>query len=200
MSKEPTITNPETTTPPAQHKDPCNRPLCERHALPTGEDRHLCPSCQNPERPVKDYRAISLIQPWAWCILHAGKNIENRDWLLEGIWPRRVLIHASKAQNPHEYQRVQGVLEALEIPGLPPAEQLGYGGFVGSVLVTGVRPNRDDHDEVWAARQGYGYTLALPRAFSRIIPYRGKPGFFKVPPHVVEGIQAQLASAEGGAR
>jgi hypothetical protein len=25
-------------------------------------------------------RALSIRQPWAWAILHAGKDIENRDW------------------------------------------------------------------------------------------------------------------------
>lgn len=24
--------------------------------------------------------ALSIRQPWAWAILHAGKDIENRDW------------------------------------------------------------------------------------------------------------------------
>ena len=25
-------------------------------------------------------KALSIRQPWAWAILHAGKDIENRDW------------------------------------------------------------------------------------------------------------------------
>ena len=25
-------------------------------------------------------KALSIRQPWAWLILHAGKDIENRDW------------------------------------------------------------------------------------------------------------------------
>lgn len=38
--------------------------------------------------------ALSIRQPWAWAILHAGKRIENRDW--RGCKYRGpVLIHAS---------------------------------------------------------------------------------------------------------
>jgi hypothetical protein len=29
-------------------------------------------------RPIT--KALSIRQPWAWLILHAGKDIENRDW------------------------------------------------------------------------------------------------------------------------
>jgi len=39
-------------------------------------------------------RAISLRQPWAWCLLH-GKDVENRDWWMPQFkgW---LLIHAGK--------------------------------------------------------------------------------------------------------
>ena len=38
-------------------------------------------------------KALSIRQPWAWLILHGGKDIENRTWAtkLRG----RVLIHAA---------------------------------------------------------------------------------------------------------
>ena len=40
-------------------------------------------------------KALSIRQPWAWAILHAGKRVENRDW--QGCHYRGpLLIHASK--------------------------------------------------------------------------------------------------------
>jgi hypothetical protein len=42
-------------------------------------------------------RAITLHQPWAWAVAHAGKNVENRTW---GPSPamigERVAIHAGQ--------------------------------------------------------------------------------------------------------
>lgn len=43
-------------------------------------------------------KAISIQQPWAWAILHAGKDVENRTWRTTYRGP--VAIHASKAVDP----------------------------------------------------------------------------------------------------
>jgi hypothetical protein len=41
-------------------------------------------------------KALSIRQPWAWAILHAGKRIENRDWR-SCYYRGPILIHASKS-------------------------------------------------------------------------------------------------------
>jgi hypothetical protein len=42
-------------------------------------------------------KALSLIQPWAWAILHAGKRLENRDWRPpRDLWGQRIALHAGK--------------------------------------------------------------------------------------------------------
>lgn len=51
---------------------------------------------QTTEFPVS---ALSVRQPWAWAIIYAGKDIENRGHV--AIWkgdmkPKRIAIHASK--------------------------------------------------------------------------------------------------------
>lgn len=41
-------------------------------------------------------RALSLWQPWAWAVLHAGKKIENRTaWKHAPRWRGEFLIHAA---------------------------------------------------------------------------------------------------------
>ena len=40
-------------------------------------------------------RCLSVRQPWAWLILHAGKDVENRTWSHPFRGP--VYIHASSA-------------------------------------------------------------------------------------------------------
>jgi len=46
--------------------------------------------------------ALSIRQPWAYLIIHAGKDVENREW------PTRVrgniLIHAGKTMTRADYQ------------------------------------------------------------------------------------------------
>lgn len=39
-------------------------------------------------------KAISINQPWAWCIVNGYKPIENRDWATQ--FRGTVLIHAGK--------------------------------------------------------------------------------------------------------
>ncbi len=72
--------------------------------------------------------ALSIRQPWAWHILHSGKDIENRDWPTR--FRGRVLIHASKGMTRAEYEVGQDPLWASGGPTieLPPFEQLERGG------------------------------------------------------------------------
>lgn len=39
-------------------------------------------------------KCLSIRQPWAWAILYAGKDIENRTWFTYHRGP--FLLHASK--------------------------------------------------------------------------------------------------------
>jgi len=49
-----------------------------------------------PNLPV-----LSIRQPWAWAIVHAGKDIENRNWPTR--FRGRFLIHAAKGCTREEY-------------------------------------------------------------------------------------------------
>src|SRR5262245_59918085 len=46
--------------------------------------------------------ALSIRQPWCWAILHAGKDVENRNW--RTIFRGRFAIHAAKGMTRDEYQ------------------------------------------------------------------------------------------------
>ena len=45
---------------------------------------------------------ISVRQPWAWLIMNAGKDIENRTWRTDVRG--RVLIHAAKGVTKDEWR------------------------------------------------------------------------------------------------
>jgi hypothetical protein len=120
-------------------------------------------------------KALSIRQPWAWLILNAGKDIENRDWPTH--FRGRFLIHASKGMTHDEYE---GGLDTLyEIDKrlhLPPFEILERGGIVGTaVLVDCVRKS----ESPWFFGE-YGFELrdAFPLPFR---PFKGALGFFEVP-------------------
>ena len=42
-------------------------------------------------------KALTVKQPWAWAIIHGGKDVENRSWM-PNLGPRgmRIAIHAGK--------------------------------------------------------------------------------------------------------
>ena len=47
-------------------------------------------------------KAVSVHQPWAWAILHAGKNVENRTWATRHCGP--LLIHAAWSRRSYDRQ------------------------------------------------------------------------------------------------
>ena len=48
-------------------------------------------------------QALTVHQPWAWAVCHAGRNLENRDWRPPPyIAHRSIAIHASRRWTRHE--------------------------------------------------------------------------------------------------
>ena len=84
--------------------------------------------------------ALSVRQPWAWAIIHAGKDIENRSWqaVNHGLRQRgRIAIHASKGMGKAEYEDARDTIEANGAK-CPDAHKLLRGGIIGSVEVVDV--------------------------------------------------------------
>ncbi len=122
-------------------------------------------------------KALSIRQPWAWAIIHAGKDIENRNWSTK--FRGRFLVHASQGMTRNEYGDFADFMRVgpfPRMPALPAFEQLARGGIVGSIdLIDCVK---DDHDSPWFFGP-YGFVLANaePLPFT---PLKGKLGFFDV--------------------
>lgn len=123
--------------------------------------------------------ALSIRQPWAWLILHAGKDIENRDWPTDRRG--RFLIHAGKGMTQNEYINaaltLRDVRQDIE---LPPFEQLERGGIVGSVELV-------DCVVQWPSPWffgDYGFVLRNPQP-GPFVPFKGQLGFFNVPDDVL---------------
>jgi len=126
-------------------------------------------------------KALSIRQPWAWLILNAGKDIENRDWC---TWFRGcVLIHASKGMTRAEYEEALHTAHMVSrsrpfISGLklPEFSDLHRGGIVGWAEITDCVVKSDSP---WFFGR-YGFVLRNPRQLT-FMPYKGALGLFDVP-------------------
>lgn len=122
---------------------------------------------------------LSIRQPWAWLILHAGKDIENREWPTK--FRGKFLIHAGKDCTKEEYwDAIQTAAMAFKgtqysVQGIPALDQIQRGGIVGSVeLIACVRGSTSK----WFFGS-YGFALRNPQPLP-FHPMKGQLGFFKV--------------------
>lgn len=126
-------------------------------------------------------KAISIRQPWAWAILNASKDIENRNWptRLRGT----VAIHAAKGMTRNEYDdfcelRGEIVSAGWESDVIVPAyEDLVRGAIVGTVEIVDCVQRSGSP---WFFGE-YGFVLRNPLALVEPIPCRGALGFWDVP-------------------
>lgn len=81
--------------------------------------------------------ALSVRQPWAWAIVHAGKDIENRSAaaVRHGMKPGRIAIHASRGMTRDEYERAAAFMESIDVV-CPRPDALVRGAIIGAVTVT----------------------------------------------------------------
>lgn len=119
-------------------------------------------------------RALSIRQPWAWLVLHGGKDVENRSWSTN--FRGRAYIHASQDMTRREYDEARYFASRVN-PSLvlPRMEELQKGGIVGSVDITGSVPSSDS---AWFTGP-YGFVLSDPRPMD-LFPCKGKLFFFNV--------------------
>lgn len=148
-------------------------------------------------------KALSIKQPWAWAILHAGKDVENRDW--KGGYRGVVAIHASKtllARDVEDFEAFTGRNRILKTavkragwPDVTPAT----GAIVGLAQITDCK---DWSPSPWAVG-AYCFDLADVFALPEPIPMLGALGFWeldnphlrvtgKTPPDVEAAIRTQV--------
>jgi hypothetical protein len=156
-------------------------------------------------------KALSIRQPWAWAILHAGKDVENRDWYTP--FRGKFAIHAAKGMTKDEYREAMAYIRHRFVANVlrnPVTVQLGEGrlslasgelvtpGFseitrgaiVGVAYVT---------DCVQACNspwfQGlWGFEIENVIALPEPIPCKGALGFWDAPEVIVQ----QIASSALG--
>jgi hypothetical protein len=158
----------------------------ERHSIAPAitEKAHSPALDQGPETdentPVDDRwmrKAISVRQPWAWAIIHGGKDVENRTrrdpWL--GAIGQRVWIHAAKTVETYDYGEVR------RLAGATPPEPLPIGALIGSVLIHDVHHERECGGwgcSKWSQPDQWHIVVRDPVPLVESIPCRGALGLF----------------------
>lgn len=122
-------------------------------------------------------KVLVIRQPWAWAIIHAGKDIENRSWNTNVRG--RFLVAAAKGMTKAEYGAFMDFVYSRQIktvPLIPAADELQRGGIIGSVeLVDCI-----DHTKSKWYEGEYGFLLRDPMPLP-FRPIKGRLGFFEEP-------------------
>jgi hypothetical protein len=112
-------------------------------------------------------KALSLIQPWAWLVVHGGKDIENRVWNthLRGEF----LIHASKGMTAADFevawQMARRISQNLAWKlldarnGALPGAVISRGGIVGVAELVDVLAPTDTPTVPWHVAGQFGFRL-----------------------------------------
>ena len=121
-------------------------------------------------------KCLSIRQPWAWAILHAGKDIENRTWFTS--YRGEVAIHAT------------GIESGCQLPpGIAPpsVDAIILGAVFGLVDIVGVVRRSDSP---WFTGP-FGFVLRNPRRLEAAVRCPGNSGIWKLPLLVETAIRKQ---------
>lgn len=142
-------------------------------------------------------RILTVRQPWAWAIIHGGKDVENRSRNIAGSYRGPVAIHAAATtiaafdgRHPdlwpfdltkHVFGSIIGVVDLVDVH-----HDDGPGPYDGP---NGCCSSPWHEDGVWHL------VLANPRPLAEPIPYRGALGLRRFNETVDAGILWQLETA-----
>ena len=137
-----------------------------------------------------DLRALSIVQPWAECIVFYGKNIENRSWSTE----RRgyIAIHASAKFDKNRYDKVKKKHRLNIDP-----DNSSFGCILGFARITDVV---DKHSLTRKTKKwfvgDYGFVLDDIIVLKDPVPAKGSLGFWKIPSSVLTKCLKQMKKTE----
>lgn len=159
-------------------------------------------------------RILTVRQPWAWAIVHGGKDVENRVRNIAGSYRGPVAIHVSKSFEdvwPLSAPLLVAHELAREVDGLGWFDRDAYlardaGHIIGVVDLVDVHDPLDvlfrspENAGVpvacspWAEEGSFHLVLANPRPLVEPIPHRGALHLQKPSPELVEQITKALAA------
>jgi hypothetical protein len=141
-------------------------------------------------------RILTVRQPWAWAIIHGGKDVENRVRNIAGDYRGPVTIHAGLRDDPNGWDEYEaGWHDAASM-------SIARGAIIGVVDLVDVHSVEScieqQRDGDWlvcserAERAGHHLVLANPRPLARPIPFKGALGLRRLDPATIHQIEEQL--------
>lgn len=116
-----------------------------------------------------DTKVLTVRQPWAWAIIHAGKDVENRSQPTKHRG--ELYIHAGLVLERQSVEIVER-LSGLQVP-----DGVVRGAIIGKIrLVDVVRDSRSP----WAEPDQFHWVLADPQPMEPI-PAKGRLGLWNLP-------------------
>lgn len=133
-------------------------------------------------------KALSIRQPWAWAILNAGKDIENRDWRSDfrGV----IAVHASKSVTKLEYEDARDFMIAhigVDVANKLSESTLAFGAIIGTVEIVDCV---DWSPSQWAVGS-YCFVLSNPKPLIKPVLCKGALGLWDVPAEILSQIKEQ---------
>lgn len=127
-------------------------------------------------------KILCVRQPWAWAIIHGGKDIENRCWETRYRGPLLIASSQGWHRSTYEYY-LENFSRGKD--KCPSREELVVGAILGKVdLVDCV----DAHRSKWFEGD-YGFVLRHPKPLSRPIPIKGRLGLFPPGPDLMRKLK-----------
>lgn len=126
-------------------------------------------------------KAISIQQPWAWAIVHAGKDIENRTW--STAYRGDVAVHATRMQKG--YRLPPGV-------AAPTEQELTLGAVIGLVEIVDVVMRSSS---CWFTGP-LGFVLRNPRPLVQPIRCPGNQRIWELPRSIASAIRTHLPAGQ----
>ena len=127
-----------------------------------------------PNQKIKEMKALSVMQPWAHCIVFKGKNVENR--------PRKthlrgtVAIHASMKKDQERFDILKDEYKIkLKM------DEVAFGAVIGFADIVDVINRRQVTGKTrkWFVGD-YGYVLSNFVALKKPVAAKGALGFWKL--------------------
>ncbi|WP_417510609.1 ASCH domain-containing protein [Microbacterium sp.] len=151
-------------------------------------------------------RILTVRQPWAWAIIHGGKDVENRVRNVAGSYRGPVLIHAAQQWDDlvTDNDSWEAVLDAMKDDGSDPFDapwQTQRGVIIGVVDLTDAHLadtceqwiEAHDRCSEWADAEGWHLVLANPRPLVEPIPYKGALGLRRLDDETIARIEGAIA-------
>lgn len=148
-------------------------------------------------------RILTVRQPWAWAIIHGGKDVENRVRNIAGGYRGPIAIHAALAWDVTASWNAAWpeLSDALDRAGetVWDAPEGARGAIIGVVDLVDVHhadwcwDGPGVHCSPWADTDAHHLVLANPRALDEPFPYKGALGLRRLDDEIIARIREAIA-------